>query len=124
MESVGDEEEFVGGGLDGGEEISGCRGGGEGGVKFNGCGGGGDGRWLREGRRRRKWGLLEWGSGLGRRGGSGRGWGLVVEVEEVLVVRVAAQGTAQLDGELGDMEVKEALVRAVLRGTGPEGGGQ
>ena len=41
-----------------------------------------------------------------------------------MVVGVATQWPAQLDGKLRDMKVQEPLIRAVLRGTGPEGGGQ
>ena len=124
LESVGDEEESVEGVPDGGEEGSRSRGSGEGWVEFDGCSGGGDGWCCREVRGRGKWGLLEWGSRLGRGRGSSGGWGLVVGVKEVLVVGVATQWPAQLDGKLRDMKVQEPLIRAVLRGTRPEGGGQ
>ena len=41
-----------------------------------------------------------------------------------MVVGVAAERASELDGQFGDMDVEEALVRAVGRGAGPEGRGQ
>ena len=41
-----------------------------------------------------------------------------------MVVGVAAERASELDGQFGDMDVEEALVRAVGRGAGPEGRGK
>ena len=57
-----------------------------------------------------------------RGGGSGGGWGLISGVEEVVVVGITTQGTAQCNWKFRHMHVEEPLIRAIQGGAGPEGG--